>query len=63
LIIDITPDQYGEIPDKIIVSNDSDWHQTFFTENMSVAEIEKYDDYTQSMLLGAYTSIIENLDS
>jgi hypothetical protein len=64
LIIDITADQYGEIPDKVIVSNDSEWHQTFFTESQGVADIEKYIGYnTKRTLLGAYNNILENLDS
>lgn len=68
-VIDITADQFGGFPGPVIVSNDSDWHQTFFTENTGVAEIGKYDGHINSIradatgLLEAYDKIMENLDS
>lgn len=62
LIVDITADQFEEITMPVIVTADSEWHQTFRVSCRHVADYRVYDDRTVSRLGSAYGAIRKKLE-
>lgn len=63
LIIDITADQFNEIEQKVTVTDSSEWHKTFKTKLVSIADFSVYDDYSKAVLQDAYNVIKSRLDA
>jgi hypothetical protein len=61
-IIDITADQFPEMIEPIVVSNDSSWHDTFTQNVEHAADYRVYDGYTRSVLDNAYRSIVAKIE-
>jgi hypothetical protein len=60
LIVDITADQFSDFNEKVVVTNDSQWHATFVVESKQRADFDKYDEPTRNTLAAAYRVITEN---
>jgi len=61
LIVDITADQFDEIDEKIIVTEDKKWHSSFESEIKHVAHFKIYDKPTVLRLGNAYKENIKNI--
>ncbi len=61
LVVDITADQFPDITDPVIVSNNSSWHRSWRTEIKNIADYRNYDLHTVSELNRSYYQIIKNL--
>ena len=57
IIVDITADQFNNIQQKVIVNTNSNWHEKFYIESETPADLERYDRYTQAELLDCYYKI------
>ncbi len=57
LIVDITADQFPEVPEPVIVTNASAWHGAFEQEARHVADFRVFDDETRATLGAAYRLI------
>jgi len=61
LVVDITADQFEEMPHPVVVERSSLWHASFHTEVLHVADFEIYDDRMRATLRGAYRAVIQCL--
>nr|WP_319390503.1 hypothetical protein [uncultured Cohaesibacter sp.] len=61
LLVDITADQFSEIASPVIVTTNSEWHDTFETKLLNEADFNVYDHYTRATLGAAYTSVLRSL--
>ena len=63
LLIDITPDQFEEQDEAVIVGCDSVWHSTFTKKDEHHADFEKYNEFTAASLARAYQVILQALNA
>ena len=59
VIIDITADGFEPHMPKVVVAENSDWHNQFDRLDEHPAAIHGYDDYTASRLVAAYQELTE----
>ena len=63
LIVDITADQFVEIGEPVIVTDDSHWHQTFEQKSCGPADFRKYDARTVQRLIRPYAILRSRADA
>jgi hypothetical protein len=63
LVVDITGDQFADMPHGIFVDLDSEWHRSFGAKAEHVADFEIYDDHTKRNLRNSYVTILQQLRS
>jgi len=63
LIVDITADQFPDGPGKVIVAEQSLWHQQFETEVQHSASLRLYEPQQVHELLRVYSWLSESLGS
>ena len=61
VIVDITADQFPEIKESVIVTDNHSWYETFLVEAEGPSDYEELDDRTQAVLAAAYQAILEHL--
>lgn len=61
LIVDITGDQFSDMPHPVFVGAHSDWHASFNGCPKHIADFEIYDAHTRSTLHAAYHEILLHL--
>lgn len=61
LVIDITGDQFADMPSPVFVEHGSPWHEAFAAEVEYGADFNIFDPYTRALLGGAYAMIREYL--
>ena len=61
LIIDITADQFEDCGDSVIVTRESDWHDTFKHDFESEENIRRYDPDTDNRLSRAYEEVLKHI--
>lgn len=59
LVVDITADQFEDVPGPVIVEHGSAWHVAFAGERRHVANLETYDTPTRERLRAAYRRIVK----
>lgn len=57
LVIDLTADQFEDAPDAIIVSDSSEWHQTFRVDGRSPPDFRVWSGWGAEMLQSMYARI------
>lgn len=62
IVIDITADQFPEISEKVIVSENSAWHKTFRGQLRHVADYRIYEPRPKSLFEKQYKIITEHLN-
>ena len=60
-IIDITADQFSDVDDKVIITNNRSWHDQFEIKWKRVVEIYEIDHYNMQRLMSLYNKIIETI--
>ena len=58
-IIDITADQFNDVDEKVIITDNRDWHDQFNIMWKRAVEIEEIDQYNRQRLMSLYKKIIE----
>jgi hypothetical protein len=61
LIADITADQFEDQDRPVIVTRDHGWHRGFHGEVQGVADFERYDSYTVSVLRNSFRHITRQI--
>ncbi|MCC5467640.1 hypothetical protein [Pelosinus baikalensis] len=61
LIIDVTADQFPEITESVIITEDQSWHQQFIIEINEIADFERYDDCTKNQMRSTYSYILSQI--
>jgi hypothetical protein len=61
VIIDITADQFLDMPHQVFVACESEWHSSFHGEVLHVADPEIYDEHTRITLRRAYGVVMNYL--
>lgn len=61
LIIDITADQFPDIKEKIIVTNDKSWHNNFKGQSRSDGDFKKNNSYNRKRLTTIYQNILRRI--
>lgn len=62
-IIDITANQFADVHEPVIVCRDSEWHNQFRVDGVSLAHLDAYDSCTYGYLARAYYSVLATLDT
>ena len=57
LIVDITGDQFEDMPYSVFVETESTWHERFSASPLHVADFEIYDEATRFTLRRAYSIV------
>lgn len=62
-IVDITADQFQEISESVIITEDQSWHRQFVEEINQVADFEIYnDESTKSQMWSVYNYILTKIN-
>lgn len=59
LVIDITADQFPDVDDKVIISNNSIWHSALEGRADNLADYRIYDAHTKSTLKRVHSKVLE----
>ena len=62
VVVDITADQFPDMPDSVVVARNSKWHLAFCGEFQHVANFDNYDKNTRLTLLSAYFTILKHVE-
>jgi len=57
VIIDITADQFGDAPERIMVTRDTAWHSQFERQSRRSDGLDQYNDFNSSDLMSAYSEV------
>jgi hypothetical protein len=60
-IVDITADQFLEISEDVIITDNNIWHTQFEINTNHVADFEMYDDHTKSWMRSTYSYILTKI--
>jgi hypothetical protein len=63
LIVDITGDQFADMPHPVFVKRRSRWHASFNGKRQYVADFDIFDEYTRVRLRAAYNVVLHNLNA
>jgi len=61
VIVDITGDQFDDMPEAVFISRASSWHRQFSPEVQHVADFEKFGEPARATLRMAYQAAMESL--